>query len=193
MTSIDYVLNKEVNILEDKKIALKLNIYGLICLILFLPIFWFISKIIIPFQETTALDKLGILDILLPLIFFFLLIIIHEGIHACFMKLFDKKGNIRFGFKNGMAYAASPGSRYSRRQFFWISLAPFILLTLTMTLLLYLGIIDKIFFILMTSMHASGCTGDFYWGLLVIKAPKEALIEDTDVGIKIYQKQKNVL
>ena len=188
MTESLYTLDKEVNILENEKLAIKLNILALIFFVLFLPVFWLISKQIAPIQQMNFFNHLGFFKILLPLVFFFIIIVIHELTHGIFMKLFNPKGKVIFGFKNGMAFAASPGSRFSRAHFFWISLSPFVLLTSTMIGFYYFGLINPSVFISITSMHAGACIGDFYWGLLIIQAPKKSLIEDTDVGIKIYKK-----
>ena len=57
---------------------------------------------------------------------YFILIIIHELIHGAFFKLFDPKGKVKFGFKNGVAYATSPHSFYSKGKFAIILLAPFL-------------------------------------------------------------------
>lgn len=189
----NYYLSKEINLLENKKIAIKLNIYALVMLVFFILLFIGISTWLIPIKQYTFWDNLGFFRPLLFIGLFFLIIVIHELIHGLFMKLFNKKGKVIFGFKNGMAYAASPGSLYSRGQFFGISLSPFIFITTTLCLLYYFGIISHSLFISLTALHASSCVGDFYWGLLIIRATKHAQIEDTDVGIKIYQKQENML
>lgn len=185
----NYTLSKEINLLEDNKLALKLNIHALIALLFFILFFIGTSIWITPINQYSFWDNLGFIRPILFIGVFFLIIVIHELIHGLFMKLFNKKGKVIFGFKNGMAYAASPGSLYSRGQFFWISLSPFTLITTALFLLYYFGGISHSLFISLAAIHASSCIGDFYWGLLIIKATKFSLIEDTDVGIKIYQKR----
>ncbi|MGJ8730804.1 DUF3267 domain-containing protein [Listeria aquatica] len=72
--------------------------------------------------------------------FLFLLLLIHEGIHGLFFKLFSETGSkVIFGYKNGLLYASSPNSFYSRNQFIWISIAPFFFITSILTILFFLG------------------------------------------------------
>lgn len=85
-----------------------------------------------------------------------------------------------------MAYATSPNSYYSKLHFFIIVIAPFVIITTCLVIMLFIGIIPDYIFILLSSIHAVGCVGDFYWSYLLFKAPKKILVEDTDVGINFY-------
>lgn len=175
-------LIKEMNLLENKKLILWLNVFSIGLIFAFLPIFGFIAGKI-------AGDSGGdndVMGIILGVVSFFALIVIHELIHGLFFKLFNPKGRVKFGFKNGMAYAASPHSLYSKGRFACISLAPFVLITFSLTLLLSLGVISAFYYVMAASIHGAACVGDFYWIYLILKAPKHALVEDTDQGINFY-------
>ena len=114
------------------------------------------------------------------------LIIFHELIHGIFFKLFNKEGKVKFGFKNGLAYATSPNSFYSRWQFLLILLAPFVLITLILWLLYAYREISPYAFVWLASFHGSACIGDFYFCYLVTKAPAHSYVEDTEQGINFY-------
>lgn len=86
-----------------------------------------------------------------------------------------------------MAYATSPGSFYSRRQFMIIAVSPFIIVSLLLIGAFVLNILSLFVFLFLTSIHGSGCIGDFYYVFLLLKAPKGSLIEDTPVGISFYK------
>lgn len=180
-------LIKAVNLIENKRLILWLNLASLPLLVIFSFLFITIANLFT--NKKTALQ--GDFSFV-PFIFFiaaFLgLILIHEGIHGLFFKGFNPKGNVLFGFKNGMAYATSPHSYYTKRTFSWICLAPFTLISIGLTLLYGLGLLQIILYIPLASIHASSCIGDFYFIWLLLKAPKDCLIEDTTQGINFYQK-----
>ena len=183
----DYHMIQEIELINNKKIIVFLNILSILILLLAIPFFILLANL----GESTKMVSFNtnsLFDILLPLLLFLIAIIIHELIHAFFMKLFNKDGKVKFGFKNGMAYATSPNSLYSKKHFTIISLAPFVLITITLSLLYYLGFMTPFIYVGVASIHASGCVGDFYWVYLIKKAPANSLIEDTETGINFYGK-----
>lgn len=177
-------LIKHVNLLENKKMILWMNAASIILLLLFgtlLSVLVF-SKI----SETNERLTLDVWETVAALIGYFILIVAHELIHGIFFKVFAHTGKIKFGFKNGMAYATSPGSRYSKGKFAIICLAPFVVITTFLFIIWQLGLISSLMFIFVTALHGAGCVGDFYWVYLAIRAPENSLIEDTEVGIDFY-------
>jgi len=42
-------------------------------------------------------------------------------------------------------------------------------------------------FTLIAAAHAASCVGDFYFLFLIVKAPTNSRVEDTEVGLNIYQ------
>lgn len=179
-------LIESLNLLENKKVIFWLNIISIPLIVLFFAAFTFISLIVdVPVQETHTFN---LSTTLLSLVAFFLLIILHEVIHGIFFKLFNPEAKVKYGFKNGMAYATSPNSFYTKGKFVWICLAPFIIITFILFFLLYFGIITPTSFALIASLHAAACVGDFYWVYLIIRLEKGAYVEDTEVGISFYRK-----
>ncbi len=71
-------------------------------------------------------------------------VIIHKLIHAFFFKLFKPKSKVEFGinWKLGAAYATCPKVTYDRRQMIIISLAPFIIWSLTLTILFGMNLLS---------------------------------------------------
>ena len=178
---------REVNLLENKKIILWLNLAILPLLVVFGLFFKVVVAVF--FTNTVAIeDSFSFTELLIFFISFFLLIIIHEGIHGLFFKLFNPKGKVKFGFKNGMAYATSPESFYSKKAFALICLAPFLLISVSLTLLVFLGILAPITYVSLATIHASSCVGDFYLVWLLIQAPRNCFVQDTEQGVKLYVK-----
>lgn len=173
---------KEVNLIENKKLIIGLNIVSIPVFILFLFLFSCIPILLeIP-------EKDG--NLLVTFFYFILLIgafLFHELVHGFFFKLFHKDGKVSFGFKNGMLYATSPNSFYPKNNYAVITVAPFVVVTLLFFIGLVLGLLTPRAFTILASAHAAGCVGDFYWLHLIRKAPKDAYVEDTLVGISFYQ------
>ncbi len=178
-------LIRSIDLLNDKKCLLRLNIVSIFLIVLFF-LFFIGVTILFPVSETPT--NFSVERILLLGIGLFLLIVIHELIHGVFFQVFSPKGKVKFGFdiKKGVAYAASPGSKYSRGQFAWISLAPFLLITLGLTIAYFSGALLAGVYIFLATLHGAACVGDFYWIYLLLQSPKGSLVEDTEVGINFY-------
>ncbi|MBC2187740.1 DUF3267 domain-containing protein [Listeria booriae] len=176
-------LLKEVNLIDNKKLIFWINSMSIILLILFALIFWIFTLM---FSPTRTLPfNIAYFFFMTPLLLIFI-IFAHEGIHGLFFKLFKPKSEVRFGFKNGMFYATSPNSYYSKYKFICISLAPFIIITVSLIISYFLGLLSQPLFILLTSVHGAGCIGDFYWIWLLLKSPRNTIVEDTEIGICLY-------
>lgn len=175
---------KELNLLDNKKLALKLNIWAIILMFFFYVVFFVIATTIRPPLDS---NSSGLMHLFTNLAIYFALIVIHELIHGIFFKLFQPKQKVLFGFKNFMAYASSPGSKYSAREYSIICLAPFILITIGLTLFYALSSMANFDYVLLVSLHAGSCIGDFYFFKLILQSPKGAKFEDTATGFNVYQ------
>ena len=180
-------LIKKINFMEEKKYVLGLNVAGLLLIFPFSMLFAKLTQLIF---RADHYDFSG-LDLAYLLVFTFILVVIHEYIHGFFFKFFGKgKAKVKFGFKNGMAYATSPGTFYHRKDFLVIGLAPFVLISLFLTLLAMLGLLSSTLYMPLASLHAAGCVGDFYIALLLLGQTDDILVEDTEVGMNLYQKEE---
>lgn len=178
-------LIQSINFIEDKRILLRLNLVAVPLTLGFYFLFYQLSLL----NKTPAEFSGTIVATLLLLVWFFILITVHELIHGLFFKFFNPEGTVKFGFKNGAAYATSPHSYYSKGQFSVIGLSPFILLTIFLSILYFTNLLSDFSFIILASVHAAGCVGDFYLIYLLLKSPKGALVEDTEQGINFYLKK----
>ncbi|WP_149808138.1 DUF3267 domain-containing protein, partial [Listeria monocytogenes] len=98
------------------------------------------------------------------------------------IKAFRPEANMKFGFKNGMAYAGSHGAFYTRAQFFIISIAQFIVLTGLFIFIRFLGVNVAVLYLIF-ALHTSGCVGDFSYCIFLINMPAGIVEEETDKGI----------
>lgn len=175
---------KTLNLMENKKMILWLNVASIPLLLIFSLLFFYVM--IISVDDSTIF----ITDIpwVWVAIWFVVIIMVHEVIHGLFFKLFNPKGKVKFGFKKGMAYATSPNSFYTKVQFVVILLSPFVSITLALYIGLLLGAITPVAFVFLASVHAGCCVGDFFMSYLLTREPKNVLVEDTEVGFNLYVK-----
>lgn len=177
-------LIQSVNLMDNKKLIVMMNIASVPLMIFF---FFLFMKIPTSRESNISLE-FSIIPIIAYLIIVFSIFVIHELIHGIFFKLFNPAGKVKFGFKNGMAYATSPHSMYSKIKFSIIILAPFVFISLGLIAIYYAGFIAAIPFAIIAAIHGAGCVGDFYFMYLILRSPKEAFIEDTKQGINFYLK-----
>lgn len=183
---------KEINLSRNKFVLLFLNLFGLGLLFISLPLFFKLAGFIMELRLGVVPEKVVFTITVEEILFFLLAIVatslIHELIHGLFFKVFAPDRPVKYGFHWYALSASSPGTKYSKGKFIWIGMAPFVLITFTLTLLFALGWLSIPSYIFLTSMHAAGCVGDFYFGFLILLAPSDTLVEDTGVGMIFYQK-----
>lgn len=175
-------LIKEVDLLNNQNLISKLNFASVPILAFFI----FLFSLFINSGLNDLLQQAGIIPFTSSLFILTVIIMVHEVIHGAFFKLFKPNKKVKFGFKNGFAYATSPGSLYSKTKFIIIVLSPFVLITAGLVISTYFKVLSPFQFVIISSFHGTACVGDFYWTLLTIKAPKQSVVEDTDIGISFY-------
>ncbi|HEM3695117.1 TPA: DUF3267 domain-containing protein [Streptococcus suis] len=175
----------EVDVRSDKKLAARLY---LTTVLLAFPFFWLFGFIASKVEFQNVTNELQFIE---ALFVFILLIILHEWIHGLFFKIFCPENPVKYGikWKTGMAYAISPDSLYNRFQTIIIALAPFVLITLSLTAFAMLGWLDKGAYQILATMHAVACIGDFYYTYLLATKFKEVAVEIavTEKSMVIYQ------
>ncbi|HFI0143679.1 TPA: DUF3267 domain-containing protein [Streptococcus suis] len=175
----------EVDVRSDKKLAARLY---LTTVLLAFPFFWLFGFIASKVEFQNVTNELQFIE---ALFVFILLIILHEWIHGLFFKIFCPENPVKYGikWKTGMAYAISPDSLYNRFQTIVIALAPFVLITLSLTAFAMLGWLDKGAYQILATMHSAACIGDFYYTYLLATKFKEVVVEIavTEKSMIIYQ------
>ncbi|HEM4069884.1 TPA: DUF3267 domain-containing protein [Streptococcus suis] len=179
----------EVNIMENKKFVWGLNILAVVLIFPFAFIFGMLGSWLI--ANGSNYSELAVSEVWLLFPLYILLIVVHEAIHGIFFKVFCPENPVKYGikWKQGMAYATSPGSLYNRMQMLVISLAPFVVISLGLTIVAVFWEMDVSLYLMLATMHAASCVGDFYYTyLLLVKFAKGNIaVEDTETGLIIYQ------
>ncbi|AMB99995.1 hypothetical protein AWM75_08430 [Aerococcus urinaehominis] len=179
---------REINLLNNKKMITAINLAGIPLFILGLVIFS------VPINQAVSLSISSSLDIFKFLIsylaLYLVIILVHELIHAVYFWLFTKdKGQIKLGFKSGLAYATSPGSRYLWWQYLIIVLAPCLLLSSLLVAAFQVGWLGAGLYLLLAAAHLAGCAGDLWYAWLVARYGDQ-YYEDTTTGLRIWEKNK---
>lgn len=117
------------------------------------------------------------------------LVFIHELIHGICFKIFNPSAKVQYGYMKGMFYATTPHSIYTRKQFYIILLAPFIIISLVLLVTLLWLQVTSIIYIF--AFHGAACIGDFYMAQIIFSNKQMNYVEDTDVGINLYADNKD--
>lgn len=173
-------LLEKFDLITNRKLIIRLNIAAII---LFIAVLFFGSFFIA--EGELIFDLRGIIIFFIT---YFIMMVCHEFIHGIFFKIFKPNAKIKYGFKNGMAYATNPGAIYTKKQYTTIIIMPFVIISIILYLLSFLSI-NHLFLFLLFAMHTAGCIGDFYYCLLLLKRRKEIFLEDTEIGFNIHTKK----
>lgn len=106
---------QEINILQNKKLAVVLNVLAIPLWIAFALAFSGLAMLLSHVIPVTDNYTFSGWEGLLFFASFMALLIIHELIHGLFFKIYKPENKVKFGIKwrQGMAYATSPGSLYT--------------------------------------------------------------------------------
>lgn len=169
-----------------KKTAIIFNVLALAVMI----IVFIIGILILQNTKDTTLD----LDLIFLIVFIVLMIamlIIHELIHGLFYKIYTKQ-KLTFGMTWSCAFCGVPKIYVYRNVMMITCMAPCVILSLTMILLMIFipNFFICLLILLLFSLHFGGCVGDIYVFLLLLfkYKDKDILLRDTGPLQTIYKK-----
>lgn len=137
----------------------------------------------IPFGLDTTMGFFWILILQIPMI------VVHEWIHGIVYKQgTDRK--VVYKFHGFAASASVPGTYFYLPHYMKVGLAPAVVLSgLFLLLTLVTTGYWQFTWYFMLAIHFASCVGDFYVSLRIRKLPKDTLVEDYGVGMKIYVRE----
>ena len=173
-----------IDLQKDKKTALKVNLLAiLIAACLAVPMH-FLVPISTVFRMSGGLWAYSVrfiaLLLLLPLY-----IVLHELVHGVAMKLCGTK-KVRYGFTGLYAFAASDDF-YDKNAYIFIALAPIVLWGIVLAVVSLLVPVEwfwVIYFVQITNL--SGAAGDLFVTIRFSRLPKDILVRDYGVGMKVF-------
>lgn len=178
----------EIDLQKNKKKSLLVNgIAFLISILMIVPMCFYI-----PISELFSFEEgMAQYFIRFGALFGFIIVymVLHELVHGITMKLCGTK-KVKYGFTGVYAFAGSD-DYYDKKSYITIALAPVILwgvIILVINFFVSREWFWVVYFIQI--MNISGAAGDMYVTFKFAKMPKDILIRDHGVGMKVYSKDK---
>ncbi|MBQ4572368.1 MAG: DUF3267 domain-containing protein [Clostridia bacterium] len=173
-----------VNLQNDKKIAVVLNVVSLLIgAVMAVPMHFYIPiTTLFDFSQGFLVYFIRFAVLLLSMIVY---LILHEAVHGVAMKICGTK-KVKYGFTGLYAFAGSDDF-YDKKSYIFIALAPVVLwgiVLLVMNLFVPQNWFWVVYFIQI--FNISGAAGDFYVTAKFSKMPDDILISDSGVGMKVY-------
>ncbi len=173
-----------IDLQKDKKTAILVNVIALaIAAIMVAAMQPFIS-IGTLFDMSQGLLAYG-LRFLILLAGIVVYMILHELVHGLTMKACGTK-KVKYGFTGLYAFAGSD-DYYDKKNYIAIALAPVILwgaVLLVLNFLVPAGYFWVVYFIQISNL--SGAAGDLYVTWKFSQLPRDILVRDSGVGMKVY-------
>ena len=170
-----YQLFNQINLEKDKKHFFRVNILSLLVILPVLPL--------LIFMDFKDIDFILLLS---GFVGFIPIIVLHEWIHGIGFHYYSKQ-KVKYKF-HGWAFSAStPGILYRKISYFIIGLAPAVIINVILLVLFFISEDFRLMYFMMILLHTSGCAGDFYVTVMLVKYQKNTLVEDTGIGMLIYK------
>ena len=176
----------EINLQKNKKKMLLVNgIALLISVLMVVPMCFYI-----PIPELFSFEK-GILQYFIRFAALFGLsivyMVLHELVHGITMKLCGTK-KVKYGFSGLYAFAGSD-DYYDKKSYITIALAPVVLWGVVIAIINCFMPREWFWVVyFLQIMNISGAAGDMYVTFKFSKMPKDILVRDHGVGMKVYSK-----
>ena len=176
-----------IDLQNDKKALFIVN--GLSFLLIFVMIIFTIllSKFtdLIPKRDASIGSTFYIIRLLISIFCIFIYLCLHELTHGLTMKYFGAK-RIKYGFTGIYAFAGTD-EYFSKKAYITIALSPVVIWTIILTIINFF--IPNLWFycvFFVQVINISGSAGDIYISYLFSKLPKEVLIQDAGVSMKVF-------
>ncbi len=186
----DYKLYKVIDA-KNKKTAILLS---LLSLVLFVIAFVIVFLIVRSFKELNFnFERKDLLILYAYILALLVYVVLHELTHGIAYKIFTHE-KLTFGLTLTVAYCGVPNLYVNKKTSLISTLAPFVIFNIVFLLPLFFiqSTISLIGFILLFSMHFSGCIGDLWVALLIIFKfnKKDILVNDTGPKQSFYVNEK---
>ncbi len=191
-----YRISRSIDLKKDTRLAVKLNIAGFLLLI---PTVLFLLQLVrtshpgsITDSGRFVLSGSTILHIVGVIAAISLVLIVHEFVHGIFFWTATRT-RPKFGFQLSYAYAAAPDWYIPARFYWWIGIAPFLLLGILGILwLLVAPEFMLLYLVAAIAMNTAGSIGDLWILYTLFRQPAGCLVNDRGDGISFYIPERTV-
>ena len=178
-----------IDLKKNKKAALLVNALAIIIGVALAIIGHFIVPITTLFSMDSGIT-IYMLRLLVLVISLILYIILHELVHGIAMKICGTK-KVKYGFTGLYAFAGS-NDYYDKISYIFIALAPIVVWGIILAVINIFVPAEWfwiVYFIQLSNL--SGAAGDLYVTVKFSKMPRDILIFDYGVGMKVFSNQQH--
>jgi hypothetical protein len=178
-----------IDLKKNKKAALLVNALAIIIGVALAIIGHFIVPITTLFSMDSGIT-MYMLRCLVLVISLILYIILHELVHGIAMKICGTK-KVKYGFTGLYAFAGS-NDYYDKISYIFIALAPVVVWGIILAIINIFVPAEWfwiVYFIQLSNL--SGAAGDLYVTVKFSKMPRDILIFDYGVGMKVFSNQQH--
>ncbi len=176
-----------IHIQRDKKIALVVNLLGVLIMLAFAIPMHFLVPITSVFSMEKGMGEY-IFRFCCALIFLVVYMVLHELIHGITMKMCGTK-KVKYGFTGMYAYAGSE-DYYDKKSYIVIALAPIVVLGAIIAIINAFVPLEWFWIVYYVQLaNLSGAAGDIYVSARFSRLPKDILVQDSGLGMTVYSKQ----
>lgn len=178
-----------VDLQKNVKIALLLNLFAvLIGAIMAVPMH-FVVPITTIFDMSAGMGAYMTRFIAL-LVLIVVYMVLHELVHGVAMKYCGTK-KVRYGFTGMYAFAGSD-DYYGKKAYIFIALAPVVLWGIVLAVINPFVPVQWFWVVYLIQIcNISGAAGDLFVTVKFSRMPKDILVKDSGVGMKVYSAEKH--
>jgi len=187
-----YLPAKTLDVNQDKKTLVGLNLYGLILFVvfgwLFIQFIQWLRPGLLTGNFSFTIDSLKeVLTFVVGVVLLLaVMIVLHEGIHGICFWLFTRS-RPKFAFKGAYAYATAPGWYIPRMPYLITALAPFVVISVLCGALVWFAPPRWLLPIaLLASLNAGGAVGDLLIAFWLVREPATCLVLDQGDSATLY-------
>ncbi len=175
----------DIDLQKNKKLMLLVNGIALaIAVVMVIPVLFIVPlwKTLDYSEPLSVLVKLAVM--LLALVVY---IILHELVHGICMKGITGK-KPKYGFTGMYAFAASD-AYFGKSAYLFIALAPVVLWGIVLAVITFLVPASWFWVVYFVQLqNVSGAAGDMYVTCRMLRMPKDILVFDSGVAMKVYSR-----
>ena len=176
-----------VDLQKNKKTALFVNLLAIIISVILVVPMCFVVPISYLFSMESGLQNYMIrFGALLALIVFYM--VLHELVHGIAMKICGTK-KVKYGFTGLYAFAGS-NDFYDKKSYIFIALAPVVFWGIVLATVNPFVSTEWFWVVYMIQIvNLSGAAGDLFVTVKFSRLPKDILVQDYGVGMKVFSKE----
>ena len=175
-----------IDLQKDKKVAMFVNVFAILIAVLLAISMCFVVPISSLFSMESGMQNYVIRFVVL-LVSMILYMILHELVHGIAMRICGTQ-KVKYGF-NGMYAFAGSKDFYDKRSYIFIALAPVGLWGIILGVVNLFVPVEWFWVVyLIQIVNLSGAAGDLFVTVKFSRLPKDILIQDYGVGMKVFSK-----